>query len=70
MYGMLQRIKNLIREKFAAVGIVEEFNTTISLFDTALQIPGLDWQKMEFSKIGIQQADHIHGDEEKRILAE
>lgn len=69
LYGMLQRIKDELAEKFTAVGILEEFNTTISLFETALPIPGLDWQR-GFSKFGVQNADTKYKDEEKEVLAE
>jgi len=69
MYVMLQRIKELLSKRFTAIGILEEFNTTISLFETALVIPGLDWH-MEFSDIGARNVDKMYKDQEKKLLAE
>lgn len=61
--------KGLLSKKFAAVGTLEEFNTTISLYDAALGIPGFDWQK-EFSLSGIQNVDEPYKREEEKLLAE
>lgn len=36
-------IQTLIRDGFAAVGIVEEWNTTMTLFDKALDMPEVEW---------------------------
>lgn len=69
LYGMLQRIKNVVAEKFTAVGILEEFNTTISLFETALPIPGVNWQR-GFLRFGVQNEDNDYKDKEKQVLAE
>ncbi|CAN0410230.1 unnamed protein product [Pylaiella littoralis] len=45
LYEFLEPVQNLIREGFAAVGIIEEWNTTLALFDNALDMPGVDWRK-------------------------
>lgn len=39
----LEPAKALLRDEYAAVGILEEFNTTLHLFDSSLAMPGLDW---------------------------
>lgn len=43
------------------VGILEEWNTTLALFDTALGMPGFDWRK-SYAKEGIQ---HVNAEFEK-----
>lgn len=39
----LEPAKALLRDEYTAVGILEEFNTTLHLFDSVLAMPGLDW---------------------------
>ncbi len=41
----------LLSDGYAAVGLLEEFNTTLSLFDAALGMPGMDWHQ-EFEETG------------------
>ena len=41
---------------YAAVGILEEWNTTLSLFDRALGMPDMDWQH-DFQQDGRQNVD-------------
>lgn len=41
----------LIRDGFAAVGILEEWNKTMALFNKAVVIPGMDWEH-EFADEG------------------
>lgn len=43
MYDMLQPAKDLLRERYAVVGILEEFNTTLRLCSAALDTQGMDW---------------------------
>lgn len=45
LQGMLQPVQDLLRDEYVAVGILEEFNTTLSLFHAALNMPGVDWRK-------------------------
>lgn len=35
--------QNLLASKYKAVGILEEFNTTLHLFNRALELPNYDW---------------------------
>lgn len=79
LYEMLQQIKDLVSEQFAVVGILEEFDSTISLFDSVLGIPGLSWRD-KFSKYGVKNAGSKHAgsknagskheEEEKKLIAE
>ncbi len=43
--------QDILSDGYAAVGLLEEFNTTLSLFDATLDMPGLDWHQ-EFDRIG------------------
>lgn len=36
-------VRELIANNYTAVGILEEFNSTLHLFNRALGIPGMDW---------------------------
>lgn len=44
--------QDLLRNEYAAVGILEEFNTTMALFDSVLDIPGLGWAEI-FERKGV-----------------
>lgn len=69
LYNMLPPIQDLIRDGYAAVGILEEFNTTLSLFDVALEMPGVDWHK-DFGQYGISNADEKYAKEKEDSLRE
>lgn len=56
MYEMLRPVQELIRDRYAVVGILEQFNTTLSLLDAALDMPGLDWHKA-FERRGKENVD-------------
>lgn len=51
MSHILTMVQDRLRT-FAAVGILEEFNTTLSLYNATLGIPGVDWHE-GFRKIGV-----------------
>ncbi|CAN0486704.1 unnamed protein product, partial [Scytosiphon promiscuus] len=36
---------DLLRDRYAAVGILEEWESTLSLFNAALAVPGMDWHE-------------------------
>ena len=55
MYSMLQPVQDLLRDRYT-VGIIEEFNTTLSLFNAALNLPGLDWHE-EYAQQGRANVD-------------
>ncbi|CAB1102237.1 unnamed protein product [Ectocarpus sp. CCAP 1310/34] len=43
MPEILQPVEELLRSKYAAVGILEQWETSMMLFDHALQLPGFNW---------------------------
>ena len=44
MYDFLRPAQDLIDKRYAAVGILEEFNTTLALFDASLGMNDMNWQ--------------------------
>lgn len=40
---LLRTVEDVLLNEYAAVGIAEEYDTTMRLFDTALAMPGVDW---------------------------
>lgn len=69
LYEMLAPAKELLNTSFAAVGILENFNATMSLFDRALQMPGETWLQW-YQKIGKRNVDQVHRQKEEAALAE
>eukprot|EP00904_Undaria_pinnatifida_P009052 jgi/Undpi1/5277/HiC_scaffold_2.g00558.m1 len=65
LYEMLQPVQDLLRDKYAAVGILEEFNTTLSLFDASLVMPGVDWHGL-FDTLGKKVVDRRYKEQEAR----
>ena len=63
MYRYLRPVEDLLAHKYAAVGILEDFNTTLALFDAALNMPGLDWPKASQS-LGKRNNDRAFAEEE------
>lgn len=43
MMQFLKPIEDILNTKYAAVGLLEEWETTLLLFNAALEIPGFDW---------------------------
>ena len=68
LYNILQPVQDLIREKYV-VGILEEFNTTLSLFDEVLDMPTIDWHK-EYNKMGSANENHKFDEEKNKVLEE
>lgn len=64
---MLRPAQDLLRDGYAAVGILEEFNTTLSLFDAALEMPGVDWHR-QFDHDGMSNVDRVYMSEKQRAL--
>lgn len=60
---MLERVMENL-EQYTAVGILEEFNASLSLFDSTLNIPGISWRD-GFSKQGAAMVDKEHETPEK-----
>ena len=70
LYEMLQPVQNLLRDKYTAVGILEEFNTTLSLFDAALEMPGVHWHNLFKSKGQVRVGADMYAQEKAETLAE
>ena len=64
---MLQPVQDLLRDRYT-IGILEEFNTTLSLFDTVLDMP-MKWTE-QYEKYGSKNQDKEHKDEEMASLEE
>ena len=43
---ILQPVTELLTDKYAAVGIMEEWDASIRLFQAALDLPDFDWTKV------------------------
>lgn len=69
MFAMLQPVQDLLRDRYVAVGLLEEFNTTLSLFNVALDMPGMDWHR-EFANVGKENVDVHHASEKREDLKE
>ena len=69
LYKMLQPVQDLLRDGYDAVGILEEFNTTLSLFDAALGMPSLSWHQ-EFASQGRRKKNDRYAEEKEVALAE
>ena len=67
LYHMLQPVQDLLRDRYT-IGILEEFNTTLSLFDTVLDMP-MKWTE-QYEKYGSKNQDKEHKDEEIASLEE
>lgn len=67
MMDMLHPIRDLIRNNVTAVAILENFETSLRLFNRALGVPDLDW-KAAFERRGVRNSDTTYHDEEKISL--
>ena len=68
MYKMIRPVQDLLRDRYT-VGILEEFNTTLSLFDIALDMPGVDWHKQYVGE-GAMNVDRTYEEEKVAALVE
>lgn len=69
LYEMLQPVQDLLRDRYDAVGILEEFNTTLSLFDAALAMPSVNWHQ-QFTSEGRRKRNIRYVEEREVALAE
>ena len=68
MYKLLQPAEDLLSKKYAAVGILEKWETSMLLFNNALQLPGYDWPT-GFKSIGKKNGDGtFHKQEQEALL--
>lgn len=70
MYSYLEVAQARLSNDYAAVGLLEDFNTSLSLFDKALEMPRLSWQK-SYRKMGtVNSARKGQEDRKKEVLAQ
>lgn len=48
MLQLVQPVTELLNDKYAAVGILEHWDTSIRLFQHVLELPDYDWAKVIF----------------------
>lgn len=66
MYKMLGPVQDLL-SGYAAVGILEEWESTLSLFNAALGIPGMDWHE-KFEQSGKANVDaRFEGEKQEAV---
>ena len=68
MHEMLQPAQLVLYGTHAG-GILEEFNTTLSLFDAALDMPEVDWHK-QYETEGKANVDRIYSKQKAASLVE
>lgn len=69
LHDMVRPVRELLREKYTAVGILESFDDTLELFNRALGMPGVEWHS-KFEKHGIYNWDEENKKKEEAVLAE
>lgn len=67
MVDILEPAKRLLETSFAAVGILEDFNTTMHLYDRALEMPGDGWPTWA-TRIGRRNSNDKYKNEEEMAL--
>ncbi|CAM9969025.1 unnamed protein product [Sphacelaria rigidula] len=67
MYKYLEPVQAVLGSKYAAVGILEQYNSTLELFNRALGFPGLDWSTA-FRQHGVQNNLRENKDAEHEAL--
>ena len=65
LLAMLERVMDNVAQ-YTAVGITEEFNASMSLYDSTLNIPGINWV-FGLSAKGTVNKDRKHETEEEKI---
>ena len=64
LYKILEPALETISSRYAAVGILEDFNTTMHLFDRALGIPNFSWV-VDSQRVGEANSDDKKKAEER-----
>ena len=67
MYDLLRPAQDLIEKRYAAVGILEEFNTTLALFDASLGMRDMNWQG-RFDSMGAANINSKNKELERQTL--
>lgn len=60
-------MKELITNNYAAVGILENFNSTLHLLNRALGIPAMDWPRA-FSRNGVRNSRRSDDAEKEKVM--
>ena len=53
----LEQVKKRLNEQYAAVGVIEDWPTTLRLFNAALQVPSYDWER-SYHVVGNHNTNH------------
>ena len=53
----LAQVKKRLNQQYAAVGVIENWPTTLRLFDATLQLPSYDW-KHSYHSVGKKNINH------------
>lgn len=69
LYPILTRVREKMASNFAVVGILEEFDTTLEMFDCALGMPEMDWRGL-YASVGKHNVDNSFRGEKEAVLAE
>ncbi|CAN0030073.1 unnamed protein product [Ectocarpus sp. 6 AP-2014] len=64
---LLQPVQELLTNEYAAVGVLEQWETSLLLFNEALGMPGFDWPEA-FGSIGKKNSDGTFHNEEAEML--
>lgn len=67
MYELLKPVQELLTNNYTAVGILEEWDSSMLLFNAALKLPGYDWRKA-YRDVGKKNGDHSFIHEEREAL--
>lgn len=67
MSHLLPPVEDLLRWNYSAVGILEQWETSMILFNKALEVPNFDWSAAS-PHIGRKNADEKFRAEEARVL--
>lgn len=67
LHEFLGPTQELLKSNYTAVGILEQMNSTMQLYNAALQIPGLDWTR-ELDLVGSVNMAPIRSPERARLL--
>ncbi|CAM9713034.1 unnamed protein product [Ectocarpus fasciculatus] len=64
---LLQPVQEVLANEYAAVGVLEQWDTSLLLFNEALRMPGFDWPEA-FGTIGRKNSDGTFHKEEAEML--
>lgn len=63
----LAPVKELLSDRYSAVGLIEDWSTTLRLFNSVLRMPGFDWEYAHH-QIGNKNKNNIFLEEAERAL--